>query len=328
MNSNSWSSLVLGGSTFGWSSSAAESKRILDFFTSHGGHVIDTSDFYSEWVPGNQGGESESILGQWIEKNKKRSEIELITKVGILSTRQGFSASNIYAASNDSLRRLKTDYIDVYMPHRTPKYDELEEFIEAFAKLFKSGKILSVGFSHCNFHDLQKIALELGDQRVPIKYVEDNFNLLERENFESTIPWTIRNDIEFIAARGLAGGFLTGKYKGLQENQYVRIISGQLSHFLSSGPKAIRKGYRASLSSASVAPYLRQDWDNLFSVLEHIARERQTTVASIVLSWTLSQVGVSKTCVSFRTCRQLKSTRIFTLDYEEITKINEVLEKD
>jgi aryl-alcohol dehydrogenase-like predicted oxidoreductase len=327
LNLNSYSSLVLGGSTFGWSSSASESKRILDFFTSYGGHVVDTSDFYSEWVPGNQGGESESILGQWIEKNKKRSEIEVITKVGILSTRQGFSASNIYTASNDSLRRLKTDYIDVYMPHRTPKYDEIEGFIEAFAKLFKSGKILSVGFSHCNFHDLQKIAPELGDQSVPVKYVEDNFNLLERENFKSTIPWTMRNEIEFIAARGLAGGFLTGKYKGLQENQYARIISGQLSHFLSSGPKAIRKGYRASLTSASVAPYLRQDWDDLFNVLEHIARERQTTVASIVLSWTLSQVGVSKTCVSFRTCRQLKSTRIFNLDYEEITKINDVLEK-
>ena len=327
MNINSYSSVVLGGSTFGWSSGAAESMRILDFFASYGGHVIDTSDFYSEWVPGNQGGESESILGQWMKKNNKRREIEVITKVGMLSTRQGFSASNIYAASEDSLRRLKTDYIDVYMPHRTPKCDEVEGFIEAFSKLFKSGKILSVGFSHCNFRDLKKIAMELGNQNVPIKYVEDNFNLLERENFESTIPWTVSNEIEFIAARGLAGGFLTGKYKGLQKNHYIRIMSGQLLHFLSSGSKAIRKGYRSSLTSASVASYLKLDWDNLFNVLEQIARERQTTVASVVLSWTLSQVGVSKTCVSFRTCRQLKSTRIFNLDYEEITKINDVLEK-
>lgn len=324
---NSLERLVLGTSVFGWSIREDASHELIDSFVSRNGRILDTSDYYSEWVPGNRGGESEQIIGNWLQRSRNREKIEIITKVGLLGQRKGLSKDNILAASEDSLRRLKSDYIDVYMPHKTPNLEEVEDFVEAFSILFSSGKIRSIGFSHCHFGDLEKLVSEFSARSIPVKYVEDNFNLLERENLETTIPWTQRNHIDFIAARGLAGGFLSGKYKGIQKNRYVRIISGQLLHLFSAGPKAIQQGYRSSLTSASVSPYLKIDLSNLFQVLQRISRERGTSVASVVLSWTLSQAGVSQTCVSFRTSRQLKSTKIFNLDYEEGAKINSLLEK-
>lgn len=324
---NSLERLVLGTSVFGWSIKEDSAHELIDLFVSRNGRILDTSDFYSEWVPGNGGGESEKIIGNWVQQSRNRENIEIITKVGLLSQRKGLSKDNILAASEDSLRRLKTDYIDVYMPHRTPNLEEVEDFVDAFSSLFLSGKIRSIGFSHCNYDNLQMLVTEFSSRSIPVKYVEDNFNMLEREIFRTTIPWTQGKDLEFIAARGLAGGFLTGKYKGIQKNRYVRIISGHFLHLFSAGPKAIQQGYRSSLTSASVSPYLKHDLSDLFEVLQRISRERGTSVASVVLSWTLSQVGVSKTCVSFRTCRQLKSTRIINLVYEEITKINDALEK-
>jgi len=322
---NSLERLVLGTSVFGWSIKEDSAHELIDLFVSRNGRILDTSDFYSEWVPGNEGGESEKIIGNWVKRSRNREKIEIITKVGLLSQRKGLSKDNILAASEDSLRRLKTDYIDVYMPHRTPNLEEVEDFVDAFSSLFLSGKIRSIGFSHCNYDNLQMLVTEFSARRIPVKYVEDNFNMIERENFRTIIPWTQGIDLEFIAARGLAGGFLTGKYKGVQKNRYVRIISGHFLHLLSAGPKAIQQGYRSSLTSASVSPYLKRDLSDLFEILQRISRERGTNVASVVLSWTLSQVGVSKTCVSFRTCRQLKSTSIFDLDYEEWTHINDVL---
>ena len=140
--------LCLGGNVFGWSADEAQSHDVLDAFVSHGGNFIDTADVYSEWKDGNKGGESEAIIGSWLKKRNNRSEIVIATKVAKLSTRPGLKASNIKAAVDDSLKRLQTDYIDIYYAHDDDQTTPLEETLEAFTEIIKSGKVRYIAASN------------------------------------------------------------------------------------------------------------------------------------------------------------------------------------
>ena len=126
--------LCLGGNVFGWSADEAQSHDVLDAFVSHGGNFIDTADVYSEWKDGNKGGESETIIGSWLKKRNNRSEIVIATKVAKLSTRPGLKASNIKAAVDDSLKRLQTDYIDIYYAHEDDQTTSLEETLQEIGR--------------------------------------------------------------------------------------------------------------------------------------------------------------------------------------------------
>ena len=140
--------LVFGGNVFGWTADERTSFSILDAFVDHGLNFIDTADVYSAWIDGHKGGESETIIGKWFKESGKRDKIVLATKVGMLSTRAGLSAANIAAAVDDSLRRLKTDYIDVYFSHLDDDKTPLEETLGAYQKLIKAGKVRVIGASN------------------------------------------------------------------------------------------------------------------------------------------------------------------------------------
>lgn len=142
------SPICLGGNVFGWSANKDESFTVLDAFVAAGGNFIDTADVYSEWVDGHVGGESETVLGEWMAARGNRSEIVIATKVAMLSTRPGLSRANILAAVEDSLRRLQTDYIDLYYAHKDDPETPLEETLGAFDELVKSGKVRSIGASN------------------------------------------------------------------------------------------------------------------------------------------------------------------------------------
>lgn len=324
---NIFEKLVLGGSVFGWSANKNQSFQVLDYFYAHGGRTIDTSDFYSEWVPGNTGGESEVIIGEWLESRKLHAKIRLVTKFGLSSKRLGFGRDNIIRAASDSRARLRVDHIGVYMPHRTPLFAESHDFIDAMGHLYSSSLIESVGFSHCDFESLKKLKLELDTCKVPVSIVEDNFNLVERELKDSVIPWASNHNLEFVAARGLAGGFLTGKYTGIKGNSQLRTLTGLVSHFSTTGKKVFLKKYRASLTSASVGKYLDSVSPKLFLVLKDIAKSHDTNIVSVVLSWTLLQKGVQKTCVSFRTISQMKNLKLTFLSDTELARIESCLDE-
>jgi aryl-alcohol dehydrogenase-like predicted oxidoreductase len=319
-----FSRIVFGGTVFGWTVSSRKSHQLLNDFLSRGGVSIDTSDFYSEWAPGNMGGESETIIGNWMANHDLRTRVQVITKVGLLSRRRGLSRQNVIDAANDSLKRLQTNYIDVYMPHQTPELEEIEGFVSAIRYLFEVGSIKSVDFSHCEFKVLKNLMEELSRNGIPISCVEDNFNLLERNLSKTVIPLTQSSNLNFIAARVLAGGYLTGKYRGIRENYYVRILLGQLSHTLSAGTKALKREYRASLSSASASGYIENEVFNLFEVIGSISSRHNISPASVAVSWTLAQVGVDKVCISFRTRDQVKQLDLVELSPHETDQLNQL----
>jgi aryl-alcohol dehydrogenase-like predicted oxidoreductase len=315
--------LCIGGSVFGWSVSKKKSYEILDKFLALGGKVIDTSDFYSQWVPGNQGGESESIIGEWHRAKSNRSQIRIITKVGLSAKRLGFHPKNIVNAAEDSLARLKSDYIDVYMPHRDMNLAEQDQWCESIEKLFKQGKILSIGFSHCSLLTMKRVRELLRTTNLPISIVESNFNCIERDVEKEIIPWTQQNGFEFMAARALAGGFLTGKYHRLTSHR-ARVLLGTLSHLSSRGIVALRKEYRASLNSSSVSVYMNNQHEIVLSAMRKLARKYEVNTASIAYSWLLHQNGVKMACMSFRTLHQLASLKRVVLQEDEISLLNSI----
>ncbi|HYE45691.1 MAG TPA: aldo/keto reductase, partial [Caulobacter sp.] len=140
--------LVLGGNVFGWTADEATSHRVLDAFVDGGFDCIDTADVYSAWVPGHAGGESETVIGTWLRKRGRRDDVTIATKVGMWSARPGLSAKTIEAACEDSLRRLQTDYIDLYQSHRDDGETPQEETAEAFHRLVKAGKVRAIGASN------------------------------------------------------------------------------------------------------------------------------------------------------------------------------------
>ena len=216
--------LCLGGNVFGWSADEAQSHDVLDAFASHGGNFIDTADVYSEWKDGNKGGESETIIGSWLKKRNNRSEIVIATKVAKLSTRPGLKASNIKAAVDDSLKRLQTDYIDIYYAHEDDQTTSLEETLQAFTEIIESGKVRYIAASNYSAPRLEE-ALKISRDNNFAQYiaVQNHYNLLERKEYESTmVPTMQKYGISGIPYFALARGFLSGKYRKGQVVDSVR----------------------------------------------------------------------------------------------------------
>src|ERR1700692_870200 len=205
--------LVFGGNVFGWTTDERASFSTLDTFVDHVLNFIDTADTYSAWAEGHQGGESETIIGKWFRESGKRDKVVLATKVGRLRTRPGLSAANIEAAVNDSLRRLQTDYIDVYFSHLDDDKTPFEETLGAYQKLIKAGKVRMIGASNFSGERLEaalKVSKALGLPAYEV--LQPEYNLYDREAYETDLePVAQAHKMAVVTYFSLASGFLSGK---------------------------------------------------------------------------------------------------------------------
>ena len=290
--------LCLGGNVFGWSADEAQSHDVLDAFVSHGGNFIDTADVYSEWKEGNKGGESEAIIGSWLKKRNNRSEIVIATKVAKLSTRPGLKASNIKAAVDDSLKRLQTDYIDIYYAHEDDQTTPLEETLEAFTEIIKSGKVRYIAASNYSAPRLEE-ALKISRDNNFAQYiaVQNHYNLLERKDYESTmVPTMQKYGISGIPYFALARGFLSGKYRKGQVVDSVR--------------------------AGGVASYLNDSGYALIEKLEALAQKYNTSISAISIAWLRAQPTISAPIASARTVDQLREIMpLIALTKEELASL-------
>ncbi|MGA7437329.1 MAG: aldo/keto reductase, partial [Luteibacter sp.] len=208
--------LAFGGNVFGWSADEARSFELLDAFIDHGFNLIDTADVYSAWSEGNEGGESEAIIGRWLKKSGKRDKVVIATKVAKWKRYPGLSPINIREAVEDSLRRLQIDCIDLYQAHEDDPKVPLEETLRAFDDLVKAGKVRVIGasnFETTRFAD----ALRTSDTKGLARYesMQPEYNLMDRKGFEEGLqPLCVAEDVGVISYYSLASGFLSGKYRG------------------------------------------------------------------------------------------------------------------
>ena len=272
--------LCLGGNVFGWGADESGSRAVLDAYKGHGGNFIDTADVYSEWKPGNQGGESETIIGNWLQ-GQDRSKFVIATKVAKLSTRPGLRPENIIAACNDSLQRLQTDYIDLYYSHHDDPEVPIAETLGAYQQLINEGKVRYIAASQHTAPRLQE-ALDIAEREGLPKYValQDQYNLMERNPFESEqSSVVINNGISALPFFALARGFLTGKYR-----QGVTVDS-------------IRAG--------GVTEYQSDRGWAVVDALTEIARAHLSSPSAVALAWLRANPAVSTPIASARTVEQL-----------------------
>ena len=272
--------LCLGGNVFGWGADESGSRAVLDAYKGHGGNFIDTADVYSEWKEGNQGGESESIIGRWLQ-GQDRSKFVIATKVSLWSKRPGLRPENIIAACNDSLKRLQTDYIDIYYSHKDDPTVPIAETLGAYQQLMNEGKIRYIAASQHTGARLQE-ALETSDREGLPKYValQDRYNVMDREPFESEQQDVLlSNQISILPFYGLARGFLTGKYRKGVIVESVRV--------------------------EGVAEYQTDRGYSVVDALTEIARAHNSTPSAIALGWLRANPAVSTPIASARTVEQL-----------------------
>ena len=278
------SPLVFGGNVFGWTADERTSFSILDAFVDHGLNFVDTADVYSAWVDGHQGGESETIIGKWFKQSGKREKIVLATKVGMLATRAGLSAANIQAAVDDSLRRLQTDYIDVYFSHLDDEKTPLEETLGAYQKLVKEGKVRVIGASNYSGARLQAALKVSKDAGLPAyQIVQPEYNLYDRASYETDIePVAEANKLAVVTYFSLASGFLSGKYRTKEDAS---------------------KRARGSL----VEKYLNPRGLRIVDALVEVAQRNNTTPATVALAWLIARPSVTAPIASATSVEQLES---------------------
>lgn len=291
--------LCLGGNVFGWSANEDQSHEVLSAYESAGGNFIDTADMYSQWHNGNKGGESESIIGNWMRKRGNRSEMVIATKVAKLSSRPGLSAANIAAAAEDSLRRLGTDYIDIYYAHHDDEETPLEESLTAFNELVAAGKVrylAASNYSAARLEQALKTSRDLGISEYLL--LQPNYNAIVRNEYEGDLMATsVKEDIPVLPYFSLAAGFLTGKYQPGVEVESVR--AGDMPDYMNDRGWAI------------------------LNTLTEIAKQENTSVAATALGWLRAQPGVVTPIASARTVQQLAEILpVVELSSEQVARVN------
>jgi aryl-alcohol dehydrogenase-like predicted oxidoreductase len=272
--------LVLGGNAFGWTSDRDESFAVLDKFLAAGGRAIDTADNYGSWVPGNVGGESEAILGEWLKSRGSRDRVVVATKVFELATRPGLSPANIRAAVEDSLTRLQTDYLDLYYAHHDDDTVPQAEYVAAFGELVKAGKVREVGASNFSVERLTSaVAIAKEASVAPFSVAQDKYNLVERE-LEAVLPALAGIGVTELPYASLAGGFLTGKY---------------------------RPGIAVDSARAGRASVYLGDAKNLalLGELDAVAAAHGVSVTAVSLAWLRQHPGIGAPIASARNADQL-----------------------
>ncbi len=262
--------LVFGGNVLGWTADEATSFALLDRFTARGFNAIDTADSYSAWAPGLQGGESETVIGNWLARRGRRDDVVLMTKVGKWGPREGLSAANIAAAVEDSLRRLRTDYLDVYFAHADDPGVPLEETLTAFSKLVDAGKVRALGASNYAAARLRE-ALEVSAARGLARYevIQPGYNLYDRAGYESELAGLAREqELGVVAYFALASGFLTGKYRRVEDLE-------------------------GSARAAFLKGYFDDRGMKLLDALREVASGLGATPAQVALAWLMGRPGVT-----------------------------------
>lgn len=210
--------LVFGGNVFGWTADEARSFDLLDRFVERGFNAIDTADVYSAWAPGLSGGESETVIGNWLAQRGRRDDVLLMTKVGMWEPRKGLSADNIAAAVDDSLKRLRTDYIDIYFAHVDDAEVPLAETLGAFGRLVEAGKVRALGASNYSAERLREALAVSRAQDLPrYEVIQPSYSLYDR-SFESDLAGVAEeHGLGVVSFFSLANGFLAGKYRSVDD---------------------------------------------------------------------------------------------------------------
>jgi aryl-alcohol dehydrogenase-like predicted oxidoreductase len=277
---------MLGGNVFGWSADTATSFQILDAFVDRGYGFIDTADVYSKWAPGNKGGESEIVLGQWFKERGTRDKVVLATKVGndMGEGRTGLSAKYIVQAVEDSLRRLQTDYIDLYQSHRDDAATPLEETLGAYQKLIEQGKVRAIGASNYTGARLREALTVSKDKGLPVyETLQPEYNLYVREAYETEIePVVTEFGVGVVPYFALASGFLTGKYK-------------------------TKEDAKGAKREALVGKYFDARGERILKALAEVATEAKATQAAVAISWLLARPSVTAPIASATSVEQLES---------------------
>ena len=276
---------AFGGNVFGWTIDEKTSFEILDAYVDSGLDFIDTADVYSIWKPGNKGGDSEAIIGDWLKKSGKRDKVIIATKVGkeMGPGKKGLSKAYITKAVEDSLSRLKTDYIDLYQSHDDDKSTPLTETLEAYTDLIKQGKVRAIGASNYSA-DRLKQALEISDTTGLARYecLQPEYNLYDREGYEKELePVCLEYGIGVISYFSLASGFLTGKYRSEAD---------------------LNKSQRGG----GIKKYLNDRGFRILKALDEVAAEYNSTPASVSLAWVMACPGITAPIASATSTKQLK----------------------
>jgi aryl-alcohol dehydrogenase-like predicted oxidoreductase len=297
--------LAFGGNVFGWTTDEPTSFALLDAFVDAGFNLIDTADIYSTWVEGHKGGESETILGKWLKRSGNRAKVVIASKVGkeMGPNSQGLSKTYILQAVEDSLRRLQTDYIDLYQSHADDPKTPFEETLGAYDQLIKQGKVRAIGASNFSAQRLAQ-SLEVSEQTGYARYesLQPLFNLYDRVDYEKELePLCREKGIGVISFFSLASGFLTGKYRS--KDDLTNSARGEF-----------------------VKKYLNERGFRIIEALESVAQEHNMTPAQVALAWLISHPSITAPIASATNLEQLNElieATTIQLDPSAIDQLNQ-----
>lgn len=295
---------AFGGNVFGWTVDEKTGFELLDAFVANGFNLVDTADVYPKWVPGNQGGESEELIGNWLQRSGRRHGVVVATKVGMemAPDRKGLSKEHILRSAEESLRRLQTDYIDLYQSHKDDPSTPLEETLEAYDQLIKEGKVRAIGASNYGAARLEE-ALNVSNRLGLPRYetLQPLYNLYDRAAYEEELePLCERENLGVIPYYSLAAGFLSGKYRSEAD-----------------------LGQRAR--SGSVKKYLNERGLRILGALDEVAAKYASTPARVAVAWLIARPSITAPIASATSLDQLddliEATRLH-LDHDSLELLN------
>lgn len=297
--------LCLGGNVFGWTATEAASFAVLDALVGAGLNFIDTADVYSRWAPGHRGGESETVIGNWLKRGAKRKDLVIATKVGMemAPDRKGLSAAHIARSVEESLKRLQTEYIDLYFSHCDDASVPVEETLGAYQKLIAQGKVRAIGASNYTAARLAE-ALEISRKTGLPRYevLQTQYNLYTRSDYESALePLCLKEQIGVVSYYALASGFLSGKYRTAAD-----------------ASKSVR-------GRGIVEKYLNERGLRILTALDDVGRRHNASAASVALAWQIARPSITAPIASATTVNQLGELVAATqleLDQAAIEQLN------
>ncbi|MFA5538752.1 MAG: aldo/keto reductase [Gemmobacter sp.] len=297
------SPLVFGGNVFGWTADKARSFALLDRFSEAGFETIDSADIYSNWVPGNSGGDSEKIIGEWMKARGNRDKVVVITKAGMkMADGEGLSPAWIERSVDDSLRRLQTDRIDLYFSHIFDGTVPVEETLATYDRLIKAGKIGAIGASNHSAEQLGQALKAAADNGLPrYEVLQPQYNLYDRDSYDGALrDLAISEGIGVITYYSLASGFLSGKYRSADD-------------------------FGKSPRGGGIGGYLNERGLRILAALDEAAAAHQATPAEVALAWLIAREGVTAPIASATSIEQLesliRSTKL-TLSAEDIARLD------